>query len=344
MEYSIDQNTDYSSRELYSYLSGVNIPDFVKEAELDSVRVPVSEKIAFADSIGKKFPINSKANIYISNAFLQSKKAEIAELKGDLYVARVEDAINKAASLLDISDSLSEFNKVAELRDLEDYNDLTVTVKLASEEVPLFNIKTAAQVCQGAADFVRDINKFPFEWRRGISEQFVKAAEALNVNELPDIILKYAGQYFPDIVHIREDLKHRATKLASEDKESYLKLAEDVANIETIDEVFKLAEYCHFIEKRAGVYENKYTKKIIKDPVDSFFTLTAEKVASILDTVTMGGMKFAMSDLRKVPGEVYEQAFGFDLDVKTAEARDILPTMPKEDVGLFMELSGVKPV
>ena len=344
MEYSIDQNTDYSSRELYSYLSGVNLPEFVKEAELDSVRVPISDKIAFADNIGKKFPINSKSNVYISNAFLQSKKAEIADLKGDIYVTRVEDAINKAAELLGISEELQDFNKIAEERELMDHVDHTVTVKLANEEVPLFNIKTAAQLIQGASDFVRDLNKFPFEWRRGISEQFVKAAEALNVNELPDLILKYAGQYFPDVVHIREELKHRATKLAGEDKENYLKLAEDVSNVESLEEIFKLAEFCHFIEKKAGIYENKYTKKIIKDPVDSFFTLTAEKVASLLDTVTMAGMKFAMDDLRKVPNEVYEQAFGFDLDVKTAEARDILPTMPKEDVGLFMELSGVKPI
>lgn len=344
MEYSIDQNTDYSSKELYSYLSGVDLPEFVKEAELDSVRVPLSDKIAFADKIGKKFPINSKSNVYISNAFLQSKKAEIADLKGDLYVTRVEDAINKAAELSEIKDELYTFNKIAEARDCLDYEDLTVKVKLAEEEVPLFNVKTAAQLIQGASDFVRDLNKFPFEWRRGISSQFVKAAEALNVKELPDIILKYAGQYFPDVVHIREELKHRATKLAGEDKSNYLKLAEDVSNIETIDEVFKLAEFCNFTEKKAGVYDNKYAKKIIKDPVDSFFTLSAEKVASLLDTVTMGGMKFAMEDLRKVPNEVYEQAFGFGLDVKTAEARDILPTMPKEDVGLFMELSGVKPI
>lgn len=342
MDYSIDQNTDYSSRELYTYLSGVDIPDFVKEAELSSVFVGTDS--TFADSMGRKFPINSKSNVYISNAFLQSKKAEIIDVKGKLYVERVEAEINKAAELLNITDTLNSFNKIAHDRSVMDIEAHDIILKLGEEDVLIFGIKTAAQLVDSANEFSVNLKNFPFEWRRGISEQFVKAAEALNIEDLPDIILKYAGQYYPDVVHIRENLKHRATKLGQEDKENYLKLAEAVNEVDSKEEIFKIAEICYNTEKRAGIYENKYTSKIIKDPVDSFFTLHVTKVAEILDTVTMGGEKFAMADLRTVPSTVYEQAFGFDLDIKSAEARDVLPTMPKEDVGLFMELSGIRPL
>lgn len=342
MDYSIDQNTDYSSRELYTYLSGVDIPDFVKEAELSSVFVGTDS--TFADSMGRKFPINSKSNIYISNAFLQSKKAEIIDVKGKLYVDRVEAEINKAAELLNITDELNSFNKIAHDRSVMDIEAHDIILKLGEEDVLIFGIKTAAQLVDSANEFSVNLKNFPFEWRRGISEQFVKAAEALNIEDLPDIILKYAGQYYPDVVHIRENLKHRATKLAREDKENYLKLAEAVNEVDSKEEIFKIAEICYNTEKRAGIYENKYTSKVIKDPVDSFFTLHVTKVAEVLDTVTMGGEKFAMADLKRVPSTVYEQAFGFDLDIKSAEARDVLPTMPKEDVGLFMELSGIRPI
>lgn len=342
MDYSIDQNSDYASRELYSFLSGVNIPDFVKQASLDSVRV--TEKVAFADPIGRRFPINSKSNVYISNAFLINKKAGIQKLKGELYVNRVEAAINKAAEALDITKDLEAYNKVAIEKMAEAPEDLSVKLKLAGDEVTLFNVKTATQLLDGVNNFVRDLNKFPYSWRRGISTQFVKAAEALDVKELPDIVVKYAGQYFPDIIQVKEEVLRRSTKLAGEDKENYIKIANDLSNVSAREEIFKLAEYCYETEKKAGLYENKYAKKVLPDPVDSFFTLHSEKVANLLDTVTMGGERFAMDDLKKVSSDIYEKAFGFELDIKSAEAKDVLPTMPKSDVSLFKQLSGVKPV
>ena len=344
MEYSIDQNTDYSSRELYNYLSGVNIPDFVKEAELSSVRIPTQEKVGFADEIGRKFPINSKANTYISNAFLVNKEADIKKLKGALYVDRVKQAIWKAAQAQGISDDIIGYNKLAVERLTSDLGDCSITVKLADDEVTLFSVKTAAQVVDGVETFVRDLQKYPYAWRRKIAEEFVKAAETLDVGELPDIVLKYAGHYYPDIVHVKDEVLRRATKLAGEDKENYIKVAEDVANISSKEEVFKLAEFCYLTEKWAGLYDNKYAKKVLKDPVDCFFTLHSEKVASMLDTVTMGGERFSMSDLEKVSSDIYEKAFGFELDIKSAEAKDVLATMPKSDVSLFKQLSGVKSI
>ncbi len=344
MEYSIDQNQDYSSKELYNYLSGVDLPEYVKEAELDSTRVNTLEKTAFADQMGRLFPINSKANVYISNAFLTNKKAALNKLKGSLYVERVEKEINKAAEVLGIKEELNQYVKQANDKLNIDLADKTIKVKLAEDEVDLFNIKTAAHVMDGVDNFVKDMDRFPYAWRRSISEQFVKAAEDFGLTELPDIVVKYAGQYFPDIVHIKGELLRRSTKLAGEDKHNYIKLSEDIENIDDREDIFKLAEFCYLTEKRAGLYDNKYTRKVIKDPVDAFFTLHVDKVASLMDTVTMGGQKYAMEDLEKVSPDVYHQAFGFDVDVKSAEAKDILPTMPMSDVNLFKQLSGVKPI
>ncbi len=105
-----------------------------------------------------------------------------------------------------------------------------------------------------------------------------------------------------------------------------------------------MAEICYSIEREANLYKTAQSRKILGDPVDRLFTLSPVKVAELLDTVTMAGEKFAMEDLRKIPSDVYTQAFGFDIDPKTAEAKDILPTMPRTDVELFKQLSGVKPI
>lgn len=341
MQHSIDQQTDYSSKELYTYLSGVDIPDFVKEAELASVKI--AEDV-YADKQGRHFPLNTKSNIYISNAFLQNKKAGLIELRGKLYVSRVEDEIEKAAKAFGISEELESYNKTAEARSNIEPEDLSIHAKLGENTVTLFTIKTAAQLNNAADEFVSDMGNYPYGWRRSIAEQFVKSAEALGVEELPDIILKYAGQYFPNIGAIKDELLRRSTKLGGELKENYVKLAEDVENVETREEIFKLAEYCYLTESRQGLYNNKYTRKIIGDPVDSFFTLSAEKVASLLDTVTMGGETFSMDEIRKVSADKFEQAFGFELDPKAAEAKDVLATMPRSDVVLFKKLSGVKSI
>lgn len=344
MEYTIDQQTDYSNKELYNFLAGHDLPEYVKTAELDSVFVGKIEKTAFADDLGRKFPVNSKANIYISNAFLINKQADLRKAKGDFYIDRLAVKLYKSAAVLNILDDLVTYNKLANDRLNADFADKTIKVKIAGDEVDLFSIKTAEQLIDGANNFVRDIDKFPYAWRRPISEQFVKAAEELEVNELPDIIAKYAGLYYPDIVQVKEEIERRSLKLAGEDKENYTKIAADIDNAGSKEEFFKLAEYCYETEKRAGLYNVPYNKKVLGDPVNRFFTLSLDKVAELLDTVTMDGERYATSDLAKVSADIYEKAFGFEIDPKTAEAKDVLPTMPKADVALFKQLSGVKPI
>lgn len=344
MELSIDQQQDYSNKELYTFLSGFPVPEYVKTAELTSVRPEGLEKEAFADDVGKKFPLDTKANVFLSNAFLLHKKAALTKLKGKHYINKVEDRINKAASALGMQVDVAVYNAAVTDKLAADYEDLTISVKLGSDEVDLFSIKTAAHLIDGASNFTKDLEKFPYNWRRPIAEQFVKAAETLGVTDLPETILKYAGLYYPDIVNVKEEILRRATKLGEADRANYEKIAEDISNASSKDEFFDLAEFCYLTEKKAGLYDKPYNKKILGDPVNRFFTLSLDKVASLLDTITMAGERYAVSDLEKVSGDIFEKAFGFEIDPKTADAKDVLPTMPKSDVDLFKKLSGIKPI
>lgn len=343
MIYAIDQTKDYSHKELYQYLSGVDLPGYVKQASLDEVNDSIV-KTACADNQIGLYPVNTKAATYISNAFFVNKIESIRALKGNSYLNKVACAISDAVELWGIMDDVKAYNKIAFDRMYDEYVDNSVTIKIASDELELFTIKTASDLAREAHNFVTGLQRFPFEWRREIATQFVKAAEALGVEDLPELVLKYAGQYYPDVVSVKNEISRRMTKLSGENKTRYQQLKDDVDNISSKDEFFKLAECLHYTEKTAGLYEKTPMRKLLGDPVDCIFTLHLDKVAEICDVVEMGGEKFASADLAAVPADIYHQSFGFELDPKSAEAREILPTMPKSDVSLFKALSGVKPI
>lgn len=345
MNYTVDQSQDHSNRELYHFLTGVDLPVFVKEASIEDVKAPASTlKTAFADQSNGFFPINTKARVYVSNAFFINKKAALEQKYGTSHVAKVEANIKKAADLFQIADTIEQYNKIANAKLHEGYEDRSVALKIANDDVELFSIKTASDLCRCAGQFSNTIHKFPYEWRRNIAEQFVKAAEEFNVDELPDLVLKYAGHYYPDVEEVRVELKRRMTKVSGDNRQRYQDLIGDIENIGSKEEVFKLAETCYYIEKNAGLYEKPHYRNILGDVVDHFFTLNLDKVAELLDTIEMGGEKFAMADLCNVPEDVYYKAFGFEISPKSAEAVDILPTLPRSDVSLFKELSGVQPI
>lgn len=342
---SIDQNQDFSSKELYTYLRGVDLPEFVKSAELDSAysRDEVLEKSAYADTAGH-FPINSAVRTYVSNAFFVNKKAALKKEKGEYYVNLTEKNLQKAAEIWNIQTDIEAYNKVAEARNSKSFGDHSVVVKHAGDEIQLFTIQSPNELSVKAAHFVANLRKYPYEWRRNISEQFVKAAMEYGVDELPDLVLKYAGQYYPDLGVVEAELKRRKTKLPKEAQERYDALISDLPNTSSLDDFFKLAETCYFIEKNAGLYEKTYERQILGDVVDRMFTLHFDKVAEMLDYVEMGGEKFHKSDLEKVSSDVFEQAFGFSLDPKEADFKDVARTLPLSDVALFKQLSGLKPL
>jgi hypothetical protein len=343
MNYSIDQSSDYSHKELYQYLSGVNLPQYVKEASLDDVSRQMT-KTACADKQYDLFPVHTKAAAYVSNAFFVNKVDSLRELRGDNYINKVAYALGDAAILWGIQDDIKAYNKVALSRLEGEYEDRSVTFKIAEDDLELFSIKTASDVTREANNFVSNINKYPFEWRRNIASKFVKVAEALGLDELPDLVLKYAGQYYPDAVGVKAELARRMTKLSADNKTRYQSLISDVENISSKEEFFKLAECLHYIEKNAGLYDKPQYRKVLGDVVDKVFTLHFDKVAELCDVVEMGGEKFASADLDKVAEDIFEQAFGFKISTKEAEFKDIAPTLPRSDVELFKLLSGVKPI
>lgn len=344
MKLALDQSSDRSHKELYSLLNGINLPSFVKDAELDDPEMlQYFEKDAFADDYSRSFPINSPARVYVSNAYFLSKKAQMVKRWGKSYITHVEDRIKKAADIFGVTGDLKEYEKQASERTDRGYTEEPIyTMEIAGTSYNLFPVKTAEEFTKVANTFSNNISKFPFQERQKIAQAFVAKASKYGVDELPELVCKYAGMYYPDVGELKAKLWHRATKVASPElRAKYESLIEAVPALDSKEDVFKLAQIVDHFERQSNIK----VAQVLGDPVDQFFTLSVEKVAEILNVVTMGGEAYAVKDLTKVSGEIFKEAFGIDIDPHNVDQlRDVLPTMPLSDISLFKELSGISPI
>jgi hypothetical protein len=95
-----------------------------------------------------------------------------------------------------------------------------------------------------------------------------------------------------------------------------------------------------------GLYDNVKIAKLLGDPVDMLFTEPVTKIASALSYVEVHGDKYKLSDLTKISKDKYEEAFG-DSGIDPADPEkiaDILPTMPRSDMKLLEEITGLRPI
>lgn len=345
MNYSLDVTTDYSLKELNAFLDINSIPDYVKQGEVLSKEA--AEKLseeAFADRYHRAFPIDTPTSTYVSNAYFVNKKAALEEKWGPNFVAEVETRIKQAGELFKISEDLEAYNSGLAIKTAADYTEQCVSSIQADGQIyDLFPYKTAADLIKHAETFAQDIKNYPFSWRAQIASDFVKSATDLGIEEMPDLIAKYAGFYFPDTRNFGTELTRRMNKISSATaKEQYKQCIQKAANIASCQDAMQVCAEAYMIEKSAGVYDNASLSSQLGDIVDKTFLLDIEKIAALLDIVHMDGEPYAMADLKKISKDVYKQAFGCDIDPNNdAELRDVLPTMPGSDVAMLRELSNI---
>lgn len=350
----LDQLSDTSNLQLYRLLQGVELPDFVKDAEIDTdASVEPLEKTAFADQVNIAFPINTPPRVYVSNAFFQAKKAEMEDRYGSAHVAAVSDKLKEAAELFSISREIEAYNFLAEKRANRDYEVVHVCTindpSMDPQEIPLFPVKTAGEFSKSAQVFVDNIGNYPFEWREQIAQSFLAKAATFGVDELPDLVCKYAGLFYPvHTIDMATELNRRANKMDSKEakeKLDALAIAVEDAEFESVEDVMKIAHIVHCVEFQDGAYTRSTSAGVLPDPVDVFFSLPPQKVAEMLNVVEMAGEKYPMEMLKKVSADRYKEAFGIDIDpTNEDQLRDVLPTMPLSDVSLFRELTGACPI
>ncbi len=345
MAFNVDQQKDYSNKELYKFLKISETPEFVKTASVDSYSDYAKiKKHGFADPEKRLFPIDTAARTYISNAFFQNNKKAVVKTLGKKYAEQLEHRIKKAAEVWGVSESLEKYNKDLALS----YYVQPKTIKIAEinengVSLDFYEVSDAEQFKQAAEHFCKNIDKHPFKWRRKISEEFVKKASHFSVDEIPDIIMKYAGMFYAELPYVSKELWRRSTKLGEEAKAAYQIIQNNLSELDCVEDIFKIAEICDELEKKANL--SYKVKEILGDPVDRLFDLPIEKVAQMLDVVKVHGKTYSVPDFVNVSKEIYTQAFGADIDpTNKVELVDFLPTAPLSDFNLFLELTNIKPI
>jgi len=334
-----DQSTDHSGKELFAFLQNVEVPEFVKQAEMSELDVPAGlEKSAFADESFKAFPINTAANVYLSHVHFINKQASLVKEYGQAHADRIAGKIKQAAVIFEVSASLDEYNKQKKANVKVASNKEIGFVKIGSQSLPTYSYKTARDFTKVASTFADDISLFSFSDRLNISQELLKAAQEEGVDELPDIVVKYAGLGFPDRESINNELLRRGGRLSA--CPEFSKIASAIKGAKTSEEILKAAQALNELEVEQGLYFNEKVARVLGDFVDHVF-MTAEKVAEVMDGVIyIGKTAFDKDELQHIHADVYKQAFGLDLDpVKIADYKDELATMPASDVELFKQLS-----
>lgn len=347
MSYTLDQTTDYSHRELHTFLHGINPPDFVKQAELDTKEsVAKLDQNAFADRYNRAYPIHNPAATYVSHAHFINKRASLEKKWGVGYAEEVATRLKQAAEIHKIAGDIEAYNQhVTKTAAAAPEEKVVYAGEIGGQPVGLFAYKTAADLVKHAADFTANINDYPFDLRRPIAENFYKLAVEHGIDELPDLLCKYAGLFFPHTQLFVAELERRKNKLAAEHQPAYDKIIEKVASAACSADYYDICAQAYAAEKQAGAWDHKATRRLLGDIVDTTHTLSAEKIASLLNVVEMAGNQYDLSELQKVSKDIYKEAFGVDLDPTSQDSlRDVLPTMPLSDVALFRELSGVAPL
>lgn len=344
MSYKFDHTTDYSGKELYAFTHNVNLPEFIKQADVAVENAQPLEKEAYADQDFKAFPINTAENTYLSYVHFINKQAAITKEYGKAHVQGIESRIKTAGTIFEISEHLDAYAKEqkANLTKKASIKDIGF-VKVASDKLPTYSYATREDLEKVCSVFNDDLSMFSFSDRVNISKELVKAAQEEGLDEIPDPIAKYAGLGFLNTEVLDTELFRRKAKLAAvEDRQKVDAVYDALKQASTPEEQMKAAEELYNIEFDAGLYFNEKTAAVLGDFVDHVF-MTADKVASMLDEVIyVGKSPFSKFDLEKVSADVYKQAFDLDVEpTKIAEHKDALATMPESDVELFRNLAGI---
>lgn len=337
-----DQTTDFAHQELYRILYKIELPEMIKEAELTTDYSQVRNEL-FADSVGRRYPLFTPAEVYISNAFFMDKKAELAKKYGEAYVSDIASKIAHAADLFNITEDIEDFNRQFLQKQAEaPKGEHMFSTNINDLKIDLFLVKTAEDFTNTVETFTKNSTKFPFEWRCQIAENLIKKAKEFNVEQLPELVYKYAGVYYPDVEEIKKDLKFRSTKINNEKLAQiyFQELSAMVDMAKTHKDFFKLAEIIEDLDMVFGL--DKISKRL-KAPIDIVFGVSPQKIAELMDYIELAdGKSYSLQKLSNIDAAIYKQAFGIDINPKNRqELKEILPTMPLSDVYLFKELSGL---
>lgn len=283
----MDQQSDVTHRVLYDILqTRPGIQPMIKEA---SVGVELSDlpSSAFADDIGRRFPINNAANAAMSLAYA-TKTAMLED--------RVSRRLGDAAEMYGILLPPEQQEKVAH----------TIPRYLLPKQRK-FGIKTAEDIPKAQDALFRVHRKLSTEDLATASTVLVKAARDSGLSVDPRV-MQWAGLSQCDTEKTAQWLEAR--EFASGNRGAYSKLAKVVRSLDSDNSRDDLVKIASTVAQLDSVYDiTRLYGTRLPNPMETVFsTKTAME-----KTITLAGKEVSVASLLKKGVGFFEDVLGKDI-------------------------------
>lgn len=287
------------------------VPEFVKQASYETEDgISSLPNHAFADPENRKYPIHTKADVYLSAAYFYGKTAE--------YDEKIENAINVSADIFGIKDDLQPLKKTAQdyslrsellNRELESKTKDSISWTLESKTA-YFSGNGFPQLKSASLEFSKDFGLYDFHERTEIASGLQTLAK--NMGETISELDKFACKSKLDVGHLENQLKARAM-MSIHDKSEAADFLSKIGNLAdtsypSIEESIKMAEFINGFDLEHNLTKFYGTK--LDHPHSCVFNKDAAKHNEDTLTIKIGNVTHQWIDLKNSPQDIFEKVLG----------------------------------
>lgn len=280
----------------------------------------------FADRANRRYPIDSKANTWLSAGYF-AKTAEEDGYSTTVMKDLVESTIKLAADKYGIREDVDNLMKTLREKPIEKSasDDLSNYGYPEEKKYPMFDEKG---VKLASSYFEENAYKYPAPMRKEIATNILNKCAEYSI-EPTDMVRREAGKGF----NLREDVMVELADRVKASSHNNVKLAEAMTGaIKTLmalpmdayqNSIEKFAQVMDHIDESLGFADSYGTR--FRSPMEIFHGRNIKEAQEkVYDTVEIGPNCFSVQKLSTLPIEVFTDALGDDFGdrVKTAEAID----------------------
>jgi hypothetical protein len=343
----IDITTDTSKKYYNAFMQKLEMPEYVKSANVTTADDTVNmNSDCFADNVGRRFPINTKASCWCSAVYFYGNQCN-----KDSRSRQVEANLEKAASIWGISNDLTIIKKAFS----EHHIPVTYALSFEFKGKPVNRCPdhTKEAAITSAQWLYENKVNFPLQIQKQAAARLAVKADLSKVSSAVASYIdrlanseSYSNLNCKVAVAITDRLNSISTAKWDSLENEMLKIANELAA--------KPFELCHSGELLSTALEaldvkhglNHKWGSALQHPIDCCYKVNVCKVAmdtaSIVHLTTGTPVDLAkISDLQlekglKIAGDdflSYCQTDGFNVDRN--KAAEILPTLPKPEAKRF---------
>lgn len=336
---AIDIFDDKQVKVLAQLRQRITFPEFAKSASTTPDAVAGLPDHCFAWPEKRAFPINNRANTYMSHVYFMATAANDHTIPDYVF-----DNFEKAASLFDLQPDID--NAAAALRHKKaaaTTDDFGLVEKIAGKIQVKYPLMNAGHVKQAAAHFSENYHEFTTEQRRTIADNILVKAAKFGVAVTHPTVYQFAGCAADiNMPAAIEEVEKRAYRTRNtEFGAGFAKLAEALKTVDKTDiaGARKLQELLVHLDKEAGL--DRYYGKHYKNPLELLYEGTNMEYMfkKAEHTIDLADKKVPLASFLALSPQMYEDILGKDIkqnimigdQVDPEKVMAVIPTLPRPE-------------